>query len=386
MLFKSAMTLDGKVATRTGDSHWISGARAARCVHRWRAECDAVAVGIGTALADDPLLTAAHRRTPPASRAASSSTPRRACRSTRSSSSALDEVPLIVIVVAAPPRAERPTRSRRRRRGDRGHRAENEPRARRAALDELGRREHPASILLEGGPHLAGAFLDAGEVDEMRLFVAPVVLGGPGARDPLEGEGVERDRRRRPRALALECERIGDDVLISRAAAGVVSACSPGSSQDLGTVDGRRRHRRRRAPARRARALAGELARGRLGRGQRRLPDRHRDRRRRASSADVMHETLRADLARRARAAGAGQPRAAAARRRTASAATSCRATSTASATVARGRATTASPAASASTRPDELLRYVVEKGSIAVDGVSLTVAGARPTTASRSR
>jgi diaminohydroxyphosphoribosylaminopyrimidine deaminase/5-amino-6-(5-phosphoribosylamino)uracil reductase len=58
VLFKSAMTLDGKVATRTGDSKWISGDDSRRVAHRWRAECDAVACGIGTALADDPQLTA----------------------------------------------------------------------------------------------------------------------------------------------------------------------------------------------------------------------------------------------------------------------------------------------------------------------------------------
>src|SRR3954453_9411361 len=56
--FKSAMTLDGKVATHTGASKWISGEPARRVAHRWRAECDAVVVGIGTALADDPQLTA----------------------------------------------------------------------------------------------------------------------------------------------------------------------------------------------------------------------------------------------------------------------------------------------------------------------------------------
>ena len=48
------MTLDGKVATRDGDSKWISGVRAARLAHHWRASVDAVAIGIGTALADDP--------------------------------------------------------------------------------------------------------------------------------------------------------------------------------------------------------------------------------------------------------------------------------------------------------------------------------------------
>src|SRR5919199_910553 len=56
--WKAAMTLDGKVATARGDSKWISGEASRARVHRWRAESDAVAVGIGTALADDPLLTA----------------------------------------------------------------------------------------------------------------------------------------------------------------------------------------------------------------------------------------------------------------------------------------------------------------------------------------
>src|SRR3954453_16527367 len=58
VLIKYAMTLDGKVATRTGDSKWISGENSRARAHRWRAQSDAVAVGIGTALADDPLLTA----------------------------------------------------------------------------------------------------------------------------------------------------------------------------------------------------------------------------------------------------------------------------------------------------------------------------------------
>ena len=58
VLFKSAMTFDGKVATRTGDSKWISGEDSRGLAHRWRAGSDAVVVGIGTALADDPQLTA----------------------------------------------------------------------------------------------------------------------------------------------------------------------------------------------------------------------------------------------------------------------------------------------------------------------------------------
>src|ERR1700710_282973 len=61
---KLAMSLDGRASTQPGDSPWISGAQSRTLVHRWRAESDAIAVGIGTALADDPLLTA--RDTPDA--------------------------------------------------------------------------------------------------------------------------------------------------------------------------------------------------------------------------------------------------------------------------------------------------------------------------------
>ena len=87
VVFKSAMTLDGKVATRTGDSQWISGEASRARAHRWRAESDAVAVGIGTALSDDPASRRASRAWR-ASRAGSCSTRRPACRSTHSSSRA----------------------------------------------------------------------------------------------------------------------------------------------------------------------------------------------------------------------------------------------------------------------------------------------------------
>ena len=90
---------------------------------------------------------------------------------------------------------------------------ENEPARVVSALDQLGA-AGIGSILLEGGPHLAGAFLDAGEIDEIRLFLAPLVLGGRTARDPLEGEGVEQIADA-VRALTLDCERIGEDLLIS---------------------------------------------------------------------------------------------------------------------------------------------------------------------------
>ena len=82
---------------------------------------------------------------------------------------------------------------------------ENEPARVCSALDQLGALGM-TSALLEGGPHLAGAFLDAGEIDEVRLFLAPILLGGRTARDPMEGEGVELIAEAH-RALSFEWER-----------------------------------------------------------------------------------------------------------------------------------------------------------------------------------
>jgi diaminohydroxyphosphoribosylaminopyrimidine deaminase/5-amino-6-(5-phosphoribosylamino)uracil reductase len=210
VILKSAMTLDGKVATSTGDSQWISGEQSRAMSHRWRAEVDAVAIGIGTALADDPLLTAriegvsrqparvvfdSEGRLPATSqlvRTAREVPVYLVCSrgASRASTDALEAAGVEVIVAPG----------------------ENEGARVRSALSELGARG-VQSLLLEGGPHLAGAFLDAGEIDEVRLFVAPMLVGGRHARVPLEGQGVEAIDAAR-RALASEVERVHDDVLI----------------------------------------------------------------------------------------------------------------------------------------------------------------------------
>ncbi|HEY3759013.1 MAG TPA: bifunctional diaminohydroxyphosphoribosylaminopyrimidine deaminase/5-amino-6-(5-phosphoribosylamino)uracil reductase RibD [Solirubrobacteraceae bacterium] len=215
VLFKSAMTLDGKVATRAGDSQWISGEASRARAHQWRASVDAVVVGIGTALADDPQLTARPDGTP----AEPSEQPRRVIFDslarlppTSQLLAAVPEVPLIVVVSRAAARSDTDTLEAA------GAQVivatgENEPARVRSALDQLGQLG-VASVLLEGGPHLAGAFLDAGEIDEIRLFLAPLLLGGRTARDPLEGEGVERISEAL-RALTFDCERVGEDLLVS---------------------------------------------------------------------------------------------------------------------------------------------------------------------------
>jgi diaminohydroxyphosphoribosylaminopyrimidine deaminase/5-amino-6-(5-phosphoribosylamino)uracil reductase len=215
VLFKSAMTLDGKVATRSGDSKWISSEDSRELAHRWRASVDAVVVGIGTALADDPQLTAR----PDGLAAEAGAQPRRVvfdslARLPTGSQlvMAAGEIPLTVVVSRA---AARSATDALEAAGVQVLVAtgENEPARVRSALDQLGALG-VASILLEGGPHLAGAFLDAGEIDEIRLFLAPLLLGGSAARDPLEGEGVERISEAL-RAISFHCRSIGEDLLIS---------------------------------------------------------------------------------------------------------------------------------------------------------------------------
>ena len=72
---------------------------------------------------------------------------------------------------------------------------------------------YPCAVLLEGGPRLAGSFLDAREIDEMRLFLAPIAVGGRGARVPFEGEGSGSIADSQ-RALTVDVSMIDGDVLI----------------------------------------------------------------------------------------------------------------------------------------------------------------------------
>ena len=198
---KWAMTLDGKIATRTGQSKWISSHASRDYVHALRGRMDAVIVGSGTALADDPLLTAR----PPGPR-----TPTRVvvCGSRRLDPqckllNTLDVAPLLVActdgdgvegceVVKVPGKNGRCSVV--------------------ALLDELGRRRF-TNVLVEGGSALLGSFLDAKAIDEVHVFVAPRLFGGSEALTPIGGRGVGEPAD----AFAFNgcrVESIGGDVLI----------------------------------------------------------------------------------------------------------------------------------------------------------------------------
>jgi diaminohydroxyphosphoribosylaminopyrimidine deaminase/5-amino-6-(5-phosphoribosylamino)uracil reductase len=206
---KAAVTLDGRTATGAGESRWISGEVSRELVHRWRTETDAIAVGIGTALADDPELTARGvdaRRQP--LRVVFDSGARLPAGSRLATS--VDEAPVLVIAGADAP-AGRIGALR-----DAGVEVVQLPGARaeriEAALTELGRRGI-SSLILEGGATLAGAFRDADELDELRLFHAPILLGGEDARPLLAGSGADGIEAA-DRALAVDWERVGDDLLV----------------------------------------------------------------------------------------------------------------------------------------------------------------------------
>jgi diaminohydroxyphosphoribosylaminopyrimidine deaminase / 5-amino-6-(5-phosphoribosylamino)uracil reductase len=199
---KLAMSLDGQTATAPGEDPWISGEQSRELVHRWRAESDAIAVGIGTVIADDPLLTAriADARQPV--RVVFDSEARLPCSSQLLAT--VDASPLLVVVA---PDADPARTGALRDAGAEVIVAGGETAADRVttALADLGRRGI-TSLFLEGGRTLAAAFTAADQLDESRTFVAPVLLGGSTEASPNATRRV---------ALESQVETVGDDALIT---------------------------------------------------------------------------------------------------------------------------------------------------------------------------
>lgn len=208
VIAKWAMTLDGKIATRSGSSQWISNQQSREVVHRLRGRVDAIIVGSGTAIADDPLLTAR----PPG--------PRNALRVVVSSRAELPldsklvvtakEVPVLVTAgLGTDPNKIDALQ-------EKGIEVLNCPGDSRAdilplLMMELGKRGC-TNVLVEGGAKLLGSLFDAELVDEVNIFVAPKTVGGESAPSPVTGKGLEWMNQ--AHQWDTTSESIGNDVLI----------------------------------------------------------------------------------------------------------------------------------------------------------------------------
>ena len=208
---KFAMSLDGKIATRSGDSKWITGEESRRYVHELRARSDAIMAGIGTVIADDPQLTARRSDGTPL--------PRQPLRVVADSSgrlplrSALLRQPGETLVVMVSDSEEKRATLE-------GAGAEvltvsaADGRVNLGTLFvELGLRG-VTTVFVEGGAALLGSLFDAGLVDRVVAFMAPVIIGGDSALSPVGGVGVER-MAEALRLSDVQIETFGEDVAVT---------------------------------------------------------------------------------------------------------------------------------------------------------------------------
>lgn len=205
---KAAMSLDGKIATAGGESKWITGERARALGHRLRGRHDAIVVGVGTVLADDPELTV---------RLARGRSPRRVVVDSRGRTPPTarllraDDRPAVIAVTEAAPSSRREALSAA------GAEVWVAPAAGgRVHLGWVLRRladEGANSALIEGGGTLGAAALAAGLVDRVYFFVAPLLIGGKEACTPLEGDGAAC-LAEAWRLQAVKVRRVGEDLLV----------------------------------------------------------------------------------------------------------------------------------------------------------------------------
>jgi diaminohydroxyphosphoribosylaminopyrimidine deaminase/5-amino-6-(5-phosphoribosylamino)uracil reductase len=210
VIAKWAQSLDGKLATETGDSRWISCEASRRLVHRLRARVDAILVGSGTVLADDPLLTARGVRLR-----------RQAIRVVLDGRLRLSNncqlavtagaIPTLVLTTTARGATRKANSLRRRGVEVVSCRVRHGRLLLVDALRQLAKREM-TNVLVEGGPTILTALLEGGLVDEAFVFTAPLLLGGHRAPGVLGRHGAKRlSAAVKPRSARTQTS--GDDIL-----------------------------------------------------------------------------------------------------------------------------------------------------------------------------
>ncbi len=207
VIAKWAMTLDGRIATRTGNSQWISNETSRQKVHQIRSRMDGIMVGIGTALADDPLLTP---------RPAAGRRPTRIVADTKARlpldsklAQSTDDYPCLVAVGPGADEARCRELTSLGCEIWQGQQERSDDRLKNL-LSDLSERGM-TNLLVEGGGQLLGSLFDQGLVCEAHIFIAPIIAGGRGAISPIGGIGIEQ-MADAPRFSATNVEELEGDL------------------------------------------------------------------------------------------------------------------------------------------------------------------------------
>ncbi len=210
VIAKYAMSLDGKIASHTGDSRWITGEAARGRVHELRSHVDAIITAAGTVISDDPQLTArdsegnalprqpmrviadSNGRTPTTARMFSEPGKTLVATASEAVCAPFQDLGDSVMAAAFPSEGGRVDLT--------------------ALLQHLGRLG-TVQVMTEAGEQLLGAFFDEGLVDQAEISVAPVIIGGGDAPGPVGGDGVEyvKDAHR---FVRMDVDRVGKDIVV----------------------------------------------------------------------------------------------------------------------------------------------------------------------------
>ena len=210
VILKAAMSLDGKIATKTGESFWITGIEARKKAHHLRNIVDAVMVGIGTVLADNPELTVREIEGKIKNPKKIVLDPRAKIKTNCKILKIEPENSLIVTGLQAPKSKLKKIKEKKAEiiimKAKNGHFTLD------PLMKELGKRKI-TSILIEGGGKTNALALSSGIVDKVVFFVSPKIIGGEKAKTPVEGSG-EEFLSEAVKLRDLTAEKVGDDLML----------------------------------------------------------------------------------------------------------------------------------------------------------------------------